>query len=80
VLHEFQANTVSPADKHPRSTDEGNPPALDRPRRLEDDNQSDPTNERRHINWGAISGLALSLAISASFWAGVGVLISRMVK
>jgi hypothetical protein len=47
---------------------------------LEDDNQSDPTNERRHINWGAISGLALSLAISASFWAGVGVLISRMVK
>ena len=31
------------------------------------------------INWGAVAGLALSVVVSASFWAGVGVLIARFV-
>ena len=35
---------------------------------------------RRHINWGALSGLALSFVISGSFWVGVGLLLSRLVK
>jgi len=30
------------------------------------------------INWGAISGLALSLAISVSCWAGVAWMFSRV--
>lgn len=42
------------------------------------DNDSGET--RRHINWGAISGLALSLAISGSLWAGIGLLIARVVR
>ncbi|HYM77997.1 MAG TPA: hypothetical protein VE377_18625 [Candidatus Dormibacteraeota bacterium] len=47
---------------------------------LEDDTHTDGTSVRRRINWGAISGLALSLAISATFWAGVALLIARLVK
>jgi hypothetical protein len=35
---------------------------------------------RRHINWGTLSGLALSFVISGSFWVGVGLLVARMVK
>ena len=35
---------------------------------------------KRHVNWGAISGLALSLVISGSFWAGVGLIIARIAK
>jgi hypothetical protein len=31
------------------------------------------------MNWGAISGLAISLAVSCGFWAGMGYLISRIV-
>jgi hypothetical protein len=31
----------------------------------------DENSERRHINWGAIAGLALSVALSVIFWAGV---------
>ena len=31
------------------------------------------------INWGAVSGLALSVAVSVSFWAGVDMLIARLV-
>jgi hypothetical protein len=30
------------------------------------------------VNWGAISGLAISVAISASFWAAVGWMASRI--
>lgn len=40
---------------------------------------SEQTGERR-INWGAISGLALSLAISGSFWVGLGLLVVRALK
>lgn len=46
---------------------------------LENDSDS-LAGTRRRINWGAISGLALSLVISGSFWAGVGFLIARVVK
>ena len=31
-------------------------------------------------NWGALSGLALSLAISAGFWIGLGMLVVRLLK
>lgn len=34
----------------------------------------------RHLNWGAISGLALSLAVSAGFWAGLALLVERIWK
>jgi hypothetical protein len=33
---------------------------------------------RVHLNWGAISGLALSLAVSASAWAGVAWIVTRV--
>jgi hypothetical protein len=33
---------------------------------------------RLHLNWGAISGLALSLAVSASAWAGVAWIVTRV--
>jgi hypothetical protein len=33
---------------------------------------------RVHFNWGAISGLALSLAVSASAWAGVAWVVTRV--
>ena len=45
---------------------------------LGDDNDSD--QPRRRMNWGAIAGLALSFAISGGFWAGVGVVVSRVLK
>jgi len=47
---------------------------------LEDESQPDGINARRRMNWGAITGLAISLAISATFWAGLGVLVSRLLK
>jgi hypothetical protein len=33
---------------------------------------------RRNIRWGAIAGLALALAVSASFWTGLGLVIARI--
>lgn len=41
---------------------------------------SDPEGTSGRINWGAVSGLALSLAISAGFWSGVVVLVERLVR
>jgi len=32
-----------------------------------------------HVNWGAISGLALSVAISASFWAVIVWVAARVI-
>ena len=32
------------------------------------------------INWRAISGLGLSIAVSAGFWAGVGLMAARIWK
>jgi hypothetical protein len=31
-----------------------------------------------HINWNMVLGLALATAVSASFWAGVGLVIARL--
>jgi len=36
------------------------------------------STERRHVNWGAIAGLAISLALSATFWAGVVWFVARI--
>jgi len=44
---------------------------------LEDD--SSPLKiEPRRVNWGAISGLGLSLTVSAGFWIGVVVVVQRL--
>lgn len=45
---------------------------------FEDDSRSGNENDR--INWGAVSGLALSVVISVSFWAGLGMLIARFAR
>ena len=43
---------------------------------LQDDREEEgPT--RRRIHWPAVCGLALAFAISAGFWAGVGLVLSR---
>jgi hypothetical protein len=44
---------------------------------FEDDSNFDPT-VRNHTNWNAIAGLALTIAVSASFWAGIGWVIARI--
>jgi len=41
---------------------------------------SDDAQEQGQINWGAISGLALSLAVSAAFWAGLVLFIEWVWK
>jgi hypothetical protein len=46
---------------------------------FEDDSEFD-RDEQDCTNWGAISGLALSIAFSASFWAGVGWAVARVWK
>ena len=38
----------------------------------------DESPEHRHINWGAIAGLALSVALSATFWAGLVWIVVRI--
>jgi len=38
----------------------------------------DESTEPRRINWGAIAGLAISLALSATFWAGVVWIVARI--
>ena len=45
---------------------------------FEDDSRTEGQN-LGSINWGAVAGLALSVVVSASFWAGVGMLIARFV-
>jgi hypothetical protein len=42
--------------------------AVDEPRRI------------RGINWSLIFGVALAIAVSAAFWIGLGVLVSRSGK
>ena len=44
------------------------------------DHESIWDEENRRINWGAISGLALSLAIGSSVWIGLGFLVARALK
>ena len=35
---------------------------------------------RRRINWGAISGLAISIVVSGGVWAGVLWMVSRLLR
>ncbi len=35
---------------------------------------------KRPTNWGAISGVAISLAISGTFWAGVAIAVARVLR
>jgi hypothetical protein len=46
---------------------------------LEDDSSGENKSQGK-LNWGAISGLVLSLGISAGFWAGVVLLVQRIWK
>jgi hypothetical protein len=45
---------------------------------FESDSASD--KGRRRINWGAISGLAISIVVSGGVWAGVLWMVSRFWK
>jgi hypothetical protein len=45
---------------------------------FECDPDLDQGNIYNRINWGAISGLALSVAFSASIWAGVVWIVARI--
>jgi len=40
------------------------------------EDNSDPTV--RGMNWGAVSGMVLSVGLSAAFWTGVGLAIERI--
>ena len=40
----------------------------------------EPHRESGFINWSKVSGLAITLAIGASFWTGVGMLVVRLWK
>ncbi len=42
--------------------------------------EPEEASPRKEVNWGAISGLALSAVVSAGFWAGVAMLIERIAK
>ena len=46
---------------------------------LEDEDTNSGLPPRR-LNWGAMSGLLISLSISGAFWIGVGSLIARFVR
>lgn len=39
-----------------------------------------PGKQAHGHNWGAISGLAISVIVSASFWVGAVMLIQRLLK
>jgi hypothetical protein len=38
------------------------------------------STEQRHLNWGAVAGIAISVAFSASFWAGVVWIVARILR
>jgi hypothetical protein len=40
----------------------------------------DPGQTSHSFNWGALTGLAISFVVGGRFWAGVGLLISRIVR
>ena len=44
------------------------------------DGDNDPDRPQRHVNWGAVAGLALSLVISGGFLTGVGILVERTLR
>jgi len=35
---------------------------------------------RQRLNWGALTGLAISFVVCGGFWAGVGVLVARALR
>jgi hypothetical protein len=47
---------------------------------LEYDSHADRDVAPGHINWGAIGGLVLVAAISASFWTGLGLAVVRVLR
>jgi hypothetical protein len=47
---------------------------------VEADHDSIWDDENRRLNWGAISGLAISMAIGGAFWVGLGMLVARALK
>jgi len=47
---------------------------------FEDDSPCSGNQSENRVNWGAVSGLALSVVLSVTFWTGVGVLIARLVR
>jgi hypothetical protein len=49
-------------------------------RRDDDDFEPPGIGLLRQINWGALSGMGLSLAFSAGFWAGVALAVQRFLK
>jgi hypothetical protein len=46
---------------------------------VESDSEIEASKPHR-LNWGAIYGIALTLAISTGFWMGVGVIVERLLK
>jgi hypothetical protein len=42
--------------------------------------ESESNRFAHRINWGAVSGLALSFAISAGFWTGVGLMVAHFLR
>jgi hypothetical protein len=47
---------------------------------FENDSTSGRGGKGMRVNWGAVCGMALSLAVSASFWTGVVVMVERIWK
>ena len=47
---------------------------------LEFDSEQNQGKKRHRLNWSALLGLMVVVGVSACFWAGVGVLISRLVR
>ena len=47
---------------------------------FEDDAAPGQDGNGARVNWGAVSGMVLSLAVSASFWTGIVVLVERVWK
>ena len=47
---------------------------------LEYDSEFDEDGEYGRSNWGTVSGLALSVVLSASFWVGVAWIVGRVWK
>lgn len=47
---------------------------------LEYDSQVDKAQPGKGINWHAILGLMLVVGVSAGFWTGVGLMVTRLLK
>ena len=47
---------------------------------LEFDSEGANENRSSRLNWSALLGLTVVVGVSAGFWAGIGLLISRLVR